>query len=361
MRFFDLKNDTQYIEMSDRQMNALELQQSGDGFPKESTFRNYLTILNAVNKHYDWDQNIIYYDRLNDNAQEIANFCFAKWQIANTAQFKQKMSALSSLMTHTGFGKDHDIKLMCVNADQRLSVANTKQITTIADWNELLPQLKKLGNERSVNGIIARIFSCQYVLRVAEIFTTIISDDDDVTNFLDLNECIWHIRDQKNGTEIVFDVNKELCKSLKPRIPRKWLLSKRNGQPYGKSSQRLPYHHWPLPSNNDIRKSYETWNRNHPTRTEEERNQWSSILGHTPATVAATYDQARAPSVYIPPPTRPTAPTPASRTPPTPASRTPPTPASRTTSTPPTTRPRPRITARRPRIKITITKKQHTN
>lgn len=273
----------------------MELQKGSYGYTKEKTFNNYRSILNAVNKHFGWESNIIYYDRMDNKAQEIADFIYERYKISNTAQYKQKLSSLSSLMTRTQFGKDHKIKMMVVNANVMLSVADQKIVNHIDDWELLQPKLEQLGKEESIRGILARIFSYGYVLRVGEIFKTRIDINNDVDNYLDLNNCKWYIREQKNGTEKTFSVPAELCDSIKKR-PRKadavWLLSKVNGKKYSTGAQRLTYrnHNWPLPNNNALRKSYETWNRNRSGRSDEEIEHWHYILGHNRQTIDVHYD-----------------------------------------------------------------------
>lgn len=277
----------------DRQINIMELQST---FPKQSTFENYRTILNSVNKNFGWETNVIYYDRMNNMAREIADYIYSNYKITNTAHYKQKMSALSSLMTRSKFGEDHLLKTMVCNANELLSVANNKIQQDIESWETLQPKLAELGKERSIRGIIAKIFSYGYVLRVGEIFETRIDADNDIDNYLDLDNGKWYIRKQKNGTQKTFSVDKELCDYLNTNCKQRcfgavWLLSKANGTKYLKGCHRLPYHDWNLPCNSDIRKSYETWNRHESGRTEEEKLKWHEILGHTIGTVQTFYDQ----------------------------------------------------------------------
>ena len=277
--------------MTDRQIKAEDIQST---FLNPKTFSNYLSVLRTVNKHYNWDPDVIYYDRLNDKAEQIAKFIFRKYKISNTAQYRQKVSAISSLMSRTGFGEYHKFRLMIKNADVLLSVADTSTDSDIIDWNVLQPQLAELGKEHTIRGIIARIFSYGYVLRVGEIFSTRIDLDNGQDNYLDLVNCKWYIRKQKNGTAKTFDVDPELCNSLKQQfkyIGMTWLLSKVDGAKYGVSCHRLPYHGWSLPSNTDIRKSYETWNRNKSDRTEEEQLKWHKILGHSRNVVDVHYNK----------------------------------------------------------------------
>lgn len=273
-------------------MNAMDMQNGPNGFPNSRTFENYLSVLNFVNRTYGWEPGVIYYDRMNDRAREISYFIYSKYKIANTAQFRQKMSALSSLMSRTGFGKEHNIGHMVKNSDSLLSVANRAPESDVEDWETLRPKLAELGKEQSICGIIARIFSHGYALRVGEIFNTRLDEDDGVSNYLDLDGCTWLIRQQKNGKTKTFSVDPSLCASLRPcRKRSEWLLCNEDGYKYSQGSQRLPAHGWPLASNNDIRKSFETWNRNVAERSEEEKDRWHKILGHSKETVKTFYDQ----------------------------------------------------------------------
>lgn len=283
----------------DRQMTIQELQKGADAVPNDRTLKNYVSTLNCVNKHYGWESDIIYFDRMNEKAKEISEFIYQKYKISNTAQFRQKMSALSSLMTRTKFQPDgkHIISMMVNNAGKFLSVADTTLESEIEDWETLRPKLVELGKQNTICGLIARIFSYGYVLRVGEIFETRVDADaaNGTDNYLDLDGCMWYIRKKKNGIEKTFNVDPELCQSLKDNCSRRslpaiWLLSKNNGNKYGPASQRLPYHGWSLASNADIRKSYETWNRHNSGRTENEKTKWHTILGHNKSTVKEYYD-----------------------------------------------------------------------
>lgn len=261
------------------------------------TFENYRSTLNKVNEHYGWDKDMVYFDRLNNNAKDIAVFIYKVYRILNTEQYKQKMSALSSFMKRTGFDDRNNISMMVKNGDKYLSVVSKENEKLIEDWETLQPKLKELGQHNSVIGIIARIFSYGYVLRVGEMFETRIDEDNGVDNYLDLKNCRWNIRKQKNGTAKEFDVDPQLCKELLDYFDRvnkvvsiKWLLSKSATEKYGQGSHKLRCHGWTLQSNNDIRKSYETWNRHRSGRTEEEKQKWHVILGHSVDTVKKSYD-----------------------------------------------------------------------
>jgi len=274
--------------MSDRTLTLDELQSSDGAIISDGTFKNYRATLNKVNEHFGWDQDVIHYDKMNGMAKEIAEFIKQKWDIKNYDTLKQKLSGLSSLMTRTGFGRDHCISTLRHNADKHVLVETKLKVQNIPEWTKLQKELAEhaAGNQNSVTGIIAKIFSYGYVLRVKEIFETTLVDDG-IHNFLDLDKHKWLIRNQKNKRIKEFPVPAAMCSGFSG----KWLLKKANGEPYKRTARTLKYHGWTLPNNHDIRKSYETWNCHDSGRNEDERKLWHYILGHSPNTVKAYYDQ----------------------------------------------------------------------
>ena len=271
-------------------MHIQDIQSGENAISNLGTYRNYVSILNAVNKHFKWDYDVVHYDKMNEHAEDIAKFIYSHYKISNTDHYTTKMATLSSWMTRTGYGKDHKLATMVQNSGKFLSVMDKSNQSTIESWEVLQPKLQALGKHSTICGIIARIFSYGYVLRVGEMFNTRIDKLTPEDNYLDLDKCIWHIGHQKNGKAKQFDVDKSLCDSLKYLQGRTWLLSMPNGSKYSRSASRLTYHHWPLPSNSDLRKSYETWNKHQSGRTSEQVDHWSYILGHSRRTVSAYYD-----------------------------------------------------------------------
>ena len=273
--------------MSDKQITLSELQNSDSAIIRDECLRNYRCILNAINKHYGWDQDVVYYDRLNDHAQELPEICKKLWSMTSIAALKQKLSGISSLMTRSGFGRDHGIRKLIRTADRLQYVEVKNAGKDIPDWEtDLLPKLRELAQQENACGIIARVFSYGYALRVGEIFSTRLIDDG-ISNFLDLDAGKWLVRNQKNGTIKEFDVDPELCS----RISRgTWLIRKSDGQPYCKSARTLKYHGWTLPDNHTIRKSYETWNINSSGRDKETSALWHKVLGHSKEVAEDYYD-----------------------------------------------------------------------
>ena len=270
------------------QMMTMEQLQASDGeITKQQTYQNYRSILNKVNKHFGWDQDTIHYDKLNEKAYELPSVVKEHWNITSLSALKQKLSALSSLMTRTRFGRDHRVAKIIRNAEREQCVQVQNIGKDIPKWEDLQKKLVEEGKKDGVVGTVAKIFSYGYVLRVGELFITRLTDDG-VSNFLDLDACHWLIRVQKNRKEKEFDVDPELCKKLSRGT---WLLRKKDGEPYCKSARTLSYHHWTLPDNHTIRKSYETWNMRESGRKKEEQEKHNTILGHAPRTAEDHYVQ----------------------------------------------------------------------
>lgn len=258
-------------------MSRQELQQSEGAIYNKKTLGSYFVILNKINDYFGLERDIIHFDELNKHADEIPGLVKQFWSIRSMAALKQKIGSISSLMNRTGFEEDYPIKQMFRKLDRFESIEATPVEENIPDWEtDLLPRLKDYSKDNTICGIIARVFSYGYVLRVSEMFQTRTNRDDGVNNFLDLDNCKWIIRKQKNKTFKSFDVDPELCKT----IPRgNWLLSKKDTTPYKQAAWTLYYHGWELPSNTIIRKSFETWNIKN--NSEEEAKEWHKILGHS--------------------------------------------------------------------------------
>ena len=288
--------------------SLIEIQESENAIKNMATFSNYRAIINKLNEHYGLEKDIVHYDFLIDKAAELPDLCTTLWQINNTAALKQKMGSISSLITRAIGSPDHRVKQVTTTIATNYSVPTKLKVRNIPDWNELQPKLREYGKEPSIRGMIALAFSYGYVLRVGEFFDTKIGDDDGINNFLDPVSLQWTIRLHKNGasgTVRKFDVSQEFIDAL----PRKvgWLFRKKNGLPYqghNTATRTLKYHNWwldDLPSNRDIRASFETWNLHTKDRTPEEIALSHMVLGHSKATAYKYYDKTLMPVVPEPP------------------------------------------------------------
>lgn len=276
----------------DRIASIESLQDSDNSVTNARTFANYRCILNKVNRYFGWEPDKVYYDRLNDRKEEVAECCLKQWKIGNINHLQSIMRILSSLMTRTGFGDRHAMRSYSRSLHRIMTVPTRPAKSDVPDWTVIQPKLAAVRDVTTIGGRVAAIFSYGYVLRVGELFDTkLVDDGEGFHNYLDLDGCVWHIVNQKNGKPKSFDVNPDLCKFLKDGNLGTWLLGKNNGQKYSRASHLLKNHRWKFPSNNDLRKSYETWNIHDSGRTPEEVSAWSTILGHRDNTVDDFYDQ----------------------------------------------------------------------
>lgn len=273
-----------------RTMSIEELQQSQGAVKTPSSLKNYRSTLNTINKEFGWDKDIIHYDNMNNNAENIAKFINKKWIIKNLESFSAKLSHLGTLMTRTGWGKQHNINTIRNNIETHTKdyyKPDTVKMPDIPKWTDLQKKLKELGTENSNRGTVARIFSHGYVLRISELFNTNLINPKSI-NYLNLETGEWIIRNQKNSRQKKFTIPQELCKTINKGT---WLLRKTDTTPYSACNQDLHHLKWPLNNNHTMRKSYETWNRHESGRTEEEKNIWHNILGHSLETVQKYYNQ----------------------------------------------------------------------
>lgn len=261
-------------------MSIDELQKGERAVKSYRTLSSYKAILNQINDSLGLERNIIHFDKLIEHKDQLIDIVKSTWKIRSIVALRQKISAISSLMTRTGFDNEHPVRSLSRKIDRMEITFDNQEPQVIPPWEEMKEKLIKFADHnRGVAGTIARIFSYGYVLRVREMFMTRVARDDGYHNYLDLDKCVWTIRIQKNGEEKIFDVDPELCK----QIPKKsvWLFGKSTGEPYSPGASHLTYHGWVLEDNNTIRKSFETWNCLHSGRSREEQIKWNKILGHS--------------------------------------------------------------------------------
>ena len=272
-----------------------EIQDSEGAIEHDATFQNYRSVLNKINVHYGWEKDIIHYELLQEHALELPAVCQELWEINNNDALRQKLSSISSMVTRALGSGDHRIAKLMRTLNKEHSVAVKPQIRNIPEWTDLQKRLAEYGKENSPRGIIALTFSHGYVLRVAELFDTMVRGfDNGVHNYLNPDTLLWTIRIHKNarnGSVRQFSVTPEFIKALP--VKAGWLIKKKNGLRYeAQSSRVLKYHDWwqDLPCNRDIRASFETWNL-HSGRPNHESLESHEVLGHTKQTAETHYDK----------------------------------------------------------------------
>lgn len=276
-------------------ISIVDVQQGAGAISNSATYNNYRSVLNKISKHYGWEKDFVHTDLLQEHALELPGVIVQLWDVNNTEALKQKMSSISSMVTRALGTSDHRVKKVLNTIDKNFSIEAKTIPRNIPDWTELQPKLAEYGKEDSVRGVIALAFSHGYVLRVGEMFDTFVGGVDNMkSNYLDPDRLVWKIRMHKNSGSgsREFPVSKEFIDAL----PKKsgWLLHKKCGLGYPKPAARtLKYHGWwdDLPSNRDIRASFETWNMHSKGRTKDEVVKSHEVLGHTAQTSAKYYDK----------------------------------------------------------------------
>lgn len=259
-------------------------------FRNKDTIRSYFGMIDKINRHYGWEEKIVHYDLIADRARDIMELLKQWYHVPNPKVLKEKLSKISGVMTRCIGHEDHVIKSLIRNMDREVPTESgwsTLRVDEVPEWTELQPKLTALASTDSVPGIVALVYSYGYVFRVGQLFDTLVNEDDGVHNYWDTYNSIWKMRIQKNRTEIDVDVDRELSDRF--QYYQGWLLAKANGAQY--SSKTLTDHHWTLPENRIIRKSYETWNHTQSGRDLEEITKWNNWLGHSHVTSKDYYVQ----------------------------------------------------------------------
>lgn len=106
----------------DRHMTLVEIQDGPCKITTYGTLNTYSNILDKVNKHFGWDKDVIYYDRLIKHIDELPYVIMETWDIKDHTHLKNKMSGLSSLMARTGFGNLYSVRELMASASRDVKV-----------------------------------------------------------------------------------------------------------------------------------------------------------------------------------------------------------------------------------------------
>lgn len=204
------------------------------------------------------------------------------------------IGAIIGAVTRTLNGEHNP--LSALYAKLRISdIPNPKPEHDAEPWDVILGRLYEasLRCSNEFGRLVAVIYSHGYVLRVGEIFTTAVKPLPDC-NHLDLDTGVWTIVQHKNKARgsRQFRVEPE-CLSLirgfvNPKCP--FLIHKSTLRPYTIQTLAVIGLNDYLPSNSQLRNSFEEWNWKSSGRTREEKLHWSvNVLGHTEQTVMGYY------------------------------------------------------------------------
>lgn len=173
-------------------------------------------------------------------------------------------------------------------------IPNPKPVFDAPPWSQVYAKLDyaSVNCSNKFGRIVAICFKHGYVLRVGEIFNTSTIPIDGL-NYLDLNNHEWNISIHKNVSRgsRKFSVTKEFVNELTTLLTTHCplLIHKSTLMPYTVQTLAVLDLN-DLPSNSQIRNSYEEWNWNESGRSREEQANWSvNVLGHSENTVMSYY------------------------------------------------------------------------
>jgi hypothetical protein len=191
-------------------------------------------------------------------------------------------------------------KVLCQRLDIKTSTSTTTStVQQIPDWQELRLKLEVISTSRAADPrlrVLATIYKYGYVLRIASIYQTSVSDSDSKWNHLDMDHGIWYINHSKVRVQS-FEVPTELIEELRPILKDSvfsngWLLPKKNGTPYTANTgiaHLTPWSSLDLPDCVKCRKSFETWHWYESGQSIEKVKEMSTILDHTKTTAIVNY------------------------------------------------------------------------
>ena len=173
-------------------------------------------------------------------------------------------------------------------------IPNPKPVFDAAPWSDVYNKLHdaSINCPNKFGRIVSICFKHGYVLRVGEIYNTSTTPIDGM-NYLDLTNHEWNITIHKNVSRgsrkftITKEFVDELTPLLSPHCPL--LIHKSTLMPYTVQTLAVLDLN-DLPSNSQMRNSYEEWNWSESGRSREEQIYWSvNVLGHSENTVMSYY------------------------------------------------------------------------
>lgn len=261
-------------------------------YHRRETFIQTRALIKAINKQMQLEPlDHIHFDLMNSRCTDVSMAITKHYDVKNYDTLQRYLRSVCGALAKTDLESEPGALYWHAQNITREFTLDTRLVhKIIPSWiNDLQPQLQKLSETPGqVLPIIAAIYSYGYVLRPEHLFNTALVDDQ-VHNFMDLENCHYYIRQQKNHKVIDFPLPITLCQFIKERVTGTMLIPKTPHKPYQRTAAKLCYHHWPLHNVHVLRHSYEYWNVFESERTKEEQEHWHKVLGHSRSTVMKWY------------------------------------------------------------------------
>lgn len=258
------------------------------------TFTNVKSVLKKVNEAMGWTPvDVLHVDKMVNGFTVLCSAMLASGLAHTKDELLSKLFRICGLINRMYPDTDNKLSHLCMKlkADQSGLIPNDPIPYTAPKWSTALELLNSQisNNPNPFAKIVCICFKHGYVLRIGEIFNTKLTNTD-TWNHLDLDTLTWTIRIQKTKGVRVFSVSSEFKNEITPYIgPSSWLIYKSNYDRYNTHTMST-VDLVSLPSNSELRNSYETWNWEVSNRTREQRLYWSvNVLGHDEQTVIKHY------------------------------------------------------------------------
>jgi hypothetical protein len=269
-----------------------------EAYDNQRTYQNTKTRLKRVNTLLRLEPvNVIHTDEYVRNFSQLAHLLMTEIGshggiLKSKSELVGYIGSISGAVSRANKGFNPLTQLL-----SRLKLTDIPDQKPTFDAEPWVDTLAKLDNAiarcpNQFGKIVAVCYKHGYVLRVGEIFLTSIKDHE-TFNYLDMDNLKWYIRFHKNQRRGVreFPVTQEFIDEL--NLYRggghHLLVHKTTYEPYTVQTHGV-LELDSLPSNSQIRNSYEEYNWNGSDRTYEEKLNWSvNVLGHSENTVMAHY------------------------------------------------------------------------
>jgi len=289
--YYGQKPDTKKIKPKVTKLNV-NIMDYHDKCSTTGYFRSCRAIINKINRHYGWDEDIMPIRKFEEHYDEIVQFLLNNYMIRDHNQLGSKTAHIIYMMKMVGYNGPFITKQKALYS---LPIEIKPVEKNYDEWEDLVEKMKlEMLRCRSLSGYMVLLcYTRGYPLRLGDIINTNINKPvNESSNWLDLETRTWYINKDytKNRRARQFEISKELADDIEDKVHESgWLVCRNNGQPYKSQVvlKHLGVHQFKV---NQVRNSFETHSYARTDLSEDEKNNISiNVLGHEPTTARAYY------------------------------------------------------------------------
>jgi hypothetical protein len=263
-----------------------------DSYDNQKTYANVRSILKRINLLLDLKP--VNYIHAHQYVLEFDDLCS---RMISSGFAKTKEDLVIKLSLLIGLIKRLDVS-KCIDLRDKLqtlrdgSSINIQTSSSVIPWSEMLEMLEyEIVNNPNTHAKVACVcFKHGYVLRISEIYGTTTGRGRPglAKNFLDLDNLVWHVTDEKPNSLGIrrFTVTQEFVNELKEYLTfRDYLMIyKSTFEMYTTNLlSTISINSFTM---NEVRQSFENFNWSESGRIKEESTYWSTrVLGLTDNTI----------------------------------------------------------------------------